>query len=90
MLVINTDGSEVFLNSREVCIIWFLMTGMKPKEISHFMIMTEKNVSYYKRKTMKKLRVNNNVQFFSWFLKNRHLFKNEKAESFILKRGELR
>lgn len=37
MRVINADGNPIVLNSQEVCIIWFLMTGMRPKEIGDFM-----------------------------------------------------
>jgi DNA-binding NarL/FixJ family response regulator len=88
MRVINTAGTEIRLKSQEVCIIWFLMTGMKPRDISLFMHITEQNVSYYKRKTMKKLQVKNNFEFFSWFRCNRSVFSSEKAESYILKRSE--
>ncbi|MGD9425661.1 LuxR C-terminal-related transcriptional regulator [Pantoea sp. NSTU24] len=88
MRVINTAGIEIRLKSQEVCIIWFLMTGMKPRDISLFMQITEQNVSYYKRKTMKKLQVKNNFEFFSWFRCNRSVFNSEKAESYILKRSE--
>lgn len=88
MRVINADGNPIVLNSQEVCVIWFLMTGMRPKEIGDFMKKNEHNVSYYKRKVMKKLQVSNNFEFFSWFLNNRKVFSHEKAESFILKRGE--
>lgn len=86
MRVTNTAGTEIRLKSQEVCIIWFTMTGMKPRDISHFMQITEQNVSDYKRKTMKKLLVNNNFELFSWFQGNRSAFSSEKAESFILKR----
>ncbi|MGK3144350.1 helix-turn-helix transcriptional regulator [Pantoea sp. C2G6] len=89
MRVINTDGNPIVLNGHEICIIWFLMTGMKPKEISRFMKIKEQNISYYKRKVMRKLHVSNNFEFFSWFLNNRKVFSHERAESFILKRGEL-
>ncbi|WP_288476936.1 LuxR C-terminal-related transcriptional regulator [uncultured Pantoea sp.] len=88
MRVINTAGTEIRLKSQEVCIIWFLMTGMKPRDISLFLQITEQNVSYYKRKTMKKLQVKNNFEFFSWFRCNRSVFNSEKAESYILKRSE--
>jgi len=88
MRVINTAGTEIRLKSQEVCIIWFLMTGMKPRDISLFMHITEQNVSYYKRKTMKKLQVKNNFEFFSWFRCNRSVFNSEIAESYILKRSE--
>ncbi|MFV9668767.1 LuxR C-terminal-related transcriptional regulator [Pantoea sp. KXB25] len=88
MRVINTAGTEIRLKSQEVCIIWFLMTGMKPRDISLFLQITEQNVSYYKRKTMKKLQVKNNFELFSWFRCNRSVFNSEKAESYILKRSE--
>ena len=87
MRVINAVGTEIRLKSQEVCIIWFLMTGMKPKDISLFMQITEQNVSYHKRKTMQKLQVKNNFEFFSWFRCNRSLFDSQKAESYLLKRS---
>lgn len=87
MQVINAAGTEIRLKSQEVCIIWFLMTGMKPRDISLLMQTTEQNVSYYKRTAMKKLQVKTNFEMFSWFRGNRSVFKSEKAESFILKRS---
>lgn len=83
----NSAGDEVRLNHYEVCVTWFLMTGMRPKEISIFMKTHERNISYYKRTAMKKLCVTTNAQFLMWFLKNKEKFDSFNIERLLLKRG---
>lgn len=87
MIFRNSEGREVHLNAHEICITWFLMTGMRPREISRFMRIHERNVSYYKRTTMKKICASNNSQFLIWFLKNREKFNYAQNEELFLKRG---
>lgn len=86
--VVNAAGVEIPLKSREICIIWFIMTGMKPKDLSLLLNMSEQSLSYHKRKIMRKLQVESNFEFFSWFRRNRRVFNSEEAETCILKPSE--
>lgn len=86
--IVNAAGIEIPLKGQEICIIWFLMTGMKPKELSLLLKVSEQSLSYHKRKIMRKLQVENNFEFFSWFQCNRRVFNSEDAEVYILKPSE--
>lgn len=87
MIFNNSKGCKVHLNAHEICVTWFLMTGMSPREISIFMRIHERNVSYYKRTTMKKICATNNSQFLIWFLQNKEKFYHSSNELLFLKRG---
>ncbi|KAF6660693.1 helix-turn-helix transcriptional regulator [Enterobacteriaceae bacterium EKM102V] len=71
---------------KEVAVTWFFMTGMTMKEIAEWSGISEKSVSYHKRRVMKKIGVVNNNEFIIWFLENRKNYQGARAESGILRR----
>lgn len=76
----------LFFTENEVAVTWFFMTGMTLKQIAEWSGLKEKTVSYYKRKVMRKIGVKNNNEFIMWFLKNRAIYQDSRAEHGILRR----
>lgn len=83
----NTQPS-LFFTDNEVAITWFFMTGMTLKQIAEWVGMSDKTVSYYKRRVMRKVGAKNNSEFIIWFLKNKSIYQEENVELSILRRRE--
>ncbi len=62
------------------------MTGMTLKQIAEWSGISEKSVSYYKRRVMKKIGVKNNNEFIIWFLENRKNYQSSCSQFSILRR----
>lgn len=68
----DSKGDLVLLKENEATVIWYIMTGMTSRRISHRMNVNEKMVSYYKLQAMKKLKVKNRAELNFWLTKGRH------------------
>ncbi|MBD8144405.1 helix-turn-helix transcriptional regulator [Pantoea agglomerans] len=82
----NTQRCMSFTEN-EVAVTWFFMTGMTLKQIAEWLGLTEKSVSYYKRRVMRKIGVKNNNEFIMWYLGNRSIYQGSAAEFSILRRS---
>lgn len=82
----NTQRCMSFTEN-EVAVTWFFMTGMTLKQIAEWLGLTEKSVSYYKRRVMRKIGVKNNNEFIMWYLRNRSIYQGSAAEFSILRRS---
>lgn len=80
MKFINKEGKTVTFSENEICILWFLITGMTSRKISKWMNMPEKMVSYYKVKAMKKIKVKNKVELNMW-LSQKRVYSTESQRS---------
>lgn len=86
MTIKDNIHRNLSFTENEVAVTWFFMTGMSLKQIGEWSGLPEKSVSYYKRRVMRKIGVNNNNEFIIWFLKNRKNFQCGAAEKIILHR----
>ncbi len=82
----KNDNKPISFTETEVAVTWFFMTGMTMKQIADWYGISEKSVSYYKRRAMKKIGAENNNEYIMWFLENRHDFKENLSEMSILRR----
>ncbi|MDF7788619.1 LuxR C-terminal-related transcriptional regulator [Pantoea stewartii] len=82
----NTRRCITFTEN-EIAVSWFFMTGMKLRQIAEWTGLTEKSVSYYKRRVMRKVGVKNNNELIMWFLENRSVYQGRSAEFSILRRN---
>ncbi|MFN2049721.1 helix-turn-helix transcriptional regulator [Pantoea agglomerans] len=82
----NTQRCMSFTEN-EVAVTWFFMTGMTLKQIAEWLGLTEKSVSYYKRRVMREIGVKNNNEFIMWYLGNRSIYQDSAAEFSILRRS---
>ncbi|MDE8555935.1 helix-turn-helix transcriptional regulator [Pantoea agglomerans] len=82
----NTQRCMSFTEN-EVAVTWFFMTGMTLKQIAEWLGLTEKSVSYYKRRVMRKIGVKNNNEFIMWYLGNRTIYQGGAVEFSILRRS---
>lgn len=87
MMVKNFHGDPISLNCKELCLIWFSMTGMSFNDISLIMNFSERKVHMHIEKIKSKLKTPINPLFTIWFINNRSLFNNESVEYVILCRG---
>lgn len=71
MFIQNRAGECVCLVEKELTLIWFHFTGVSGRTMSQWLNTPEGNISYLKRKIMRKLKINNISEFRSWFLEAR-------------------
>ncbi|EPD3811765.1 helix-turn-helix transcriptional regulator [Cronobacter dublinensis] len=83
MTINDNSHRHLSFNEKEAAVTWFFMTGMSLKQIGEWSGIPEKSVSYYKRRVMRKIGVNNNNEFIIWFLKADTIFQCEAAEQII-------
>ncbi|AOE42555.1 helix-turn-helix transcriptional regulator (plasmid) [Pantoea agglomerans] len=86
MTFVDNENRSLKFNEKEVAVIWFFMTGMRVKDIAEWTGMSDKSISYYKRRAMRKIGVKNNNEFIMWFLKNRNNHQISRLEFSILRR----
>ncbi|BDU40684.1 putative Response regulator containing a CheY-like receiver domain and an HTH DNA-binding domain [Vibrio nigripulchritudo MADA3029] len=68
----NSDASKVSsLSQRELMVLTSIAKGMKNREISSELYLSEKTVSTYKTRLMKKLEVGNAAELFAFCERNR-------------------
>ncbi len=76
----------LFFTENEVAVTWFFYDRHDPEADSGMVRSQGKNVSYYKRRVMRKIGVKNNNEFIIWFLKNRAVYHDGIAEFSIMRR----
>lgn len=86
MKFMDNAQRRLSFTENEVAVTWFFMTGMTLKQIAEWTGLKEKNVSYYKRRVMRKIGVKNSNEYILWFLKNRTVYQDSSAEFSILRR----
>ncbi|WP_349887391.1 helix-turn-helix transcriptional regulator [Pantoea ananatis] len=65
----DIEGNPTHLSECEATIIWYIITGMTSRSISNLMDISEKMISYYKLRAMRKLKVKNNIELSMWLKK---------------------
>jgi len=75
----DREGNSITLSDNEVVILWFLITGMASRRISHWLDMPESMVSYYKIRAMKKVKARNKAELLMWFTENRPPYKEQRS-----------
>ncbi|KTS72220.1 helix-turn-helix transcriptional regulator [Pantoea stewartii] len=82
-----TEHNKKF-TEKEIMVTWFFMTGMTMKQIAEWTNIPEKSVSYFKRKVMRKVGVDNDNEFIMWFLENRQTYRNDNEELSIMQSSQ--
>ena len=62
---ISVDNEDKALSQRELTVLNYLKKGLKNKEISKKLMLSEKTISTYKKRIMNKLDVNNVVELLT-------------------------